>query len=155
MGLQRCGGITVAAGALPWLDTGSFVRTGPDSKDRSYLLLTCRRGARTHGAMPRDGQSQLRACGSGLEGRTTWVTLWWVSATDLPDQDEVVDEAFCRQLEESSCLQALVLVRDFSHSDICWKDNTAKQKQSRRFLECIDEKDPRELVDFQGSPLQA
>lgn len=80
-----------------------------------------------------------------------WVTLWWVPATDLPYQGEVVDEAFFRQLEESSRLQALVLVRDFSRFDIWWKDNTAKQKQSRRFLECIDEKDPRELVDFQRS----
>ena len=84
-----------------------------------------------------------------------WVTLWWVSATDLSDQEEVVDEAFFSQLEESSCLQAVVLMRDFSRSDICWKDNTAKQKQSRRFLECIDGKDPGELADFQGSFLQA
>lgn len=66
-----------------------------------------------------------------------WVTLWWMSATDLSDQEEVVDEAFFSQLEES-CLQALVLMRESSHSDICWKDNTARQKQSRIFLECID-----------------
>ncbi|GAB0187556.1 hypothetical protein GRJ2_001220900 [Grus japonensis] len=28
---------------------------------------------------------------------------------------------------------------DFNHSDICWRDNTARHKQSRRFLECIDD----------------
>lgn len=55
-------------GALPWLDIGFFVGTGLDSKEGSYLSFICGRAARTHGAMPRDGQSQLRACGSGLEG---------------------------------------------------------------------------------------
>ncbi|GAB0187094.1 hypothetical protein GRJ2_001174700 [Grus japonensis] len=30
-------------------------------------------------------------------------------------------------------------MEDFSHPDICWRDNTAGRKQSRRFLECIDD----------------
>ena len=29
---------------------------------------------------------------------------------------------------------------DFSHPDICWRDNTARHKHSRRFLECTDDK---------------
>ena len=29
---------------------------------------------------------------------------------------------------------------DFNHPDICWKDGTAGRQQSRRFLECIDDK---------------
>ena len=33
----------------------------------------------------------------------------------------------------------LCLVRDFSHSDICWKDHTASCKRSRRLLECTDD----------------
>ncbi|GAB0203429.1 hypothetical protein GRJ2_002808500 [Grus japonensis] len=28
---------------------------------------------------------------------------------------------------------------DLNHPDICWRDNTAGHKQSRRFLECIDD----------------
>jgi len=28
---------------------------------------------------------------------------------------------------------------DFIHPDICWQDNTAGHKHSRRFLQCIDE----------------
>ncbi|GAB0183916.1 mitochondrial enolase superfamily member 1 [Grus japonensis] len=28
---------------------------------------------------------------------------------------------------------------DFNHPDICWKDNAAEHKQSRKFLECVDE----------------
>ncbi|PKU48920.1 rna-directed dna polymerase from mobile element jockey-like [Limosa lapponica baueri] len=35
--------------------------------------------------------------------------------------------------------QALVLMGDFSHPDICWRDTTTGHKQSRRFLECIDD----------------
>ena len=27
---------------------------------------------------------------------------------------------------------------DFKHPDICWRNYTAGHKQSRRFLECID-----------------
>ncbi|PKU33654.1 zinc finger swim domain-containing protein 6- hypothetical protein [Limosa lapponica baueri] len=52
---------------------------------------------------------------------------------------EEVDEAFFRQLEEASLLQALVLVVDWNHPNICWRDNTAGHKQSKRFLECIDD----------------
>ncbi|PKU28388.1 dtw domain-containing protein 2 [Limosa lapponica baueri] len=29
---------------------------------------------------------------------------------------------------------------DFNHPDICWRDNTAEDKQSREFLECINGK---------------
>ncbi|GAB0204405.1 mitochondrial enolase superfamily member 1 [Grus japonensis] len=28
---------------------------------------------------------------------------------------------------------------DFNHPDICWRDNTAEHKQSRKFLECVDD----------------
>ncbi|GAB0208807.1 mitochondrial enolase superfamily member 1 [Grus japonensis] len=28
---------------------------------------------------------------------------------------------------------------DFNHPDICWRDNAAEHKQSRKFLECIDD----------------
>lgn len=58
--------------------------------------------------------------------------LWYVSATDL---QLGISVAFFRQLEEAPCLQALVLVGDFNHSYIWWKDNT--EVQSRRFLKCI------------------
>jgi len=35
--------------------------------------------------------------------------------------------------------QALVLIKDFSPLDICWRDNTAGHKQSRRFLDYVDD----------------
>jgi len=30
-------------------------------------------------------------------------------------------------------------MEDFNHPNICWRDNTAGRKQSRRFLECTDD----------------
>ncbi|GAB0207738.1 hypothetical protein GRJ2_003239500 [Grus japonensis] len=56
---------------------------------------------------------------------------------ELPDQE--VDEAFYRQLEVASQSQALVLMGDFNHPDICWKSKRAKHAQSRRFLQSIDD----------------
>ncbi|GAB0207763.1 hypothetical protein GRJ2_003242000 [Grus japonensis] len=56
-----------------------------------------------------------------------------------PDQEEEVNEAFYRQLEVASRSQALVLMGDFNHPDICWKSKMAKHAQSRRFLQSIDD----------------
>ena len=53
----------------------------------------------------------------------------------LPDQGEPIDEAFLLQLQEASRSQALVLLGDFKHPNICWKNSTAGCKQSRRLLE--------------------
>ena len=36
-----------------------------------------------------------------------------------PDEEEEVDEAFFRQLEEASYLQALVLMADLNYANIC------------------------------------
>jgi len=41
---------------------------------------------------------------------------------------------------------ALVLMEDFSLPDTCWKYNTAERKQSRRFLECVEDKFLTQLV---------
>ena len=54
-----------------------------------------------------------------------------------PDQEEAVDETFLLQLQEVLCLQALVLMGDFSHPDTCWESGTAGGRQSRRFLESV------------------
>ena len=59
-------------------------------------------------------------------------------ACRVEDQEEV-DEALLRQLEEASCSQALVLTGNFNHPDICWKGNSAGHVQSRRLPECIDD----------------
>jgi len=56
-----------------------------------------------------------------------------------PNQDEEVDDVFCKRLAEVSQSLALVLMGDFNLPDICWKYNTAERKQSRRFLECVED----------------
>ncbi|GAB0179229.1 mitochondrial enolase superfamily member 1 [Grus japonensis] len=56
-----------------------------------------------------------------------------------PDQGDRADGALYRQIGAASCSQALVLMGDFNHPDICWRDNTAEHKQSRKFLECVDD----------------
>jgi len=50
-----------------------------------------------------------------------------------PDQEKEEDEAFYKQLKAASQSQALVLLGDFSHPDISWKDHTARHIQSTRF----------------------
>lgn len=44
-----------------------------------------------------------------------------------------------RQLEAVSKSQALILVGAFSYPDTCWRNNTVKYKQPRRFLESTDD----------------
>jgi len=55
-----------------------------------------------------------------------------------PDQEEEIDEVFYRQLQAASKSQALVLMEDFNHPDIICEDHTARQAQSKRFLQSID-----------------
>ena len=57
----------------------------------------------------------------------------------LPKQEGQVDEALYRQTVAASSSKGLVLMGDFNHPDTCWGDNTAGHKQSRRFLEYIDD----------------
>ena len=52
-----------------------------------------------------------------------------------PDQEEAVDKVFLLQLQEVSCLRALVLMGDFNHPDIWWDSGMAGGRQSRRVLE--------------------
>ncbi|KAK4824986.1 hypothetical protein QYF61_022512 [Mycteria americana] len=56
-----------------------------------------------------------------------------------PNLGEPIDEAFLLHLQEALCLQALILLGDFNHPDICWKSSTASYRQSRRLLEYIED----------------
>ncbi|KAK4824398.1 hypothetical protein QYF61_014058 [Mycteria americana] len=73
-----------------------------------------------------------------------------------PSQDEEADEIFHKQLGEVSRSLALVLVGDFNLPDVCWKYNTAERKQSRRFLERVEDNFLTQLVrepTREGAPL--
>jgi len=56
-----------------------------------------------------------------------------------PNQGEPTDEAFFLQLQEASHSQSVVLLGDFNHPNICWKSSIASCRQSRRFLECVED----------------
>jgi len=77
----------------------------------------------------------LRSYGIALRDRLIWVTLLWVC--NRPPQE--ADEAFYKQLKVASQSQVLVLVGDFNYPDISWEDHTARQAQSRRFLQSTDD----------------
>ena len=63
-----------------------------------------------------------------------------------PNQDEEMDEAFYEQLAEVIQSPALVLVGDFNFPHVCWKYNIAQRKQSKRFLECVEDSFLTQLV---------
>ncbi|KAM9600796.1 uncharacterized protein ACIBXB_004039 [Morphnus guianensis] len=63
-----------------------------------------------------------------------------------PDQVEEMDEVFYKRLAGVLELCALVLVGDFNFPDVCWKYATAESKQSRRFLECVEDNFPTQPV---------
>jgi len=57
----------------------------------------------------------------------------------LPNQEDQADKALYRQIGAASCSQALVIIGDFSHPSICWRDSTASHKQSWRLRDCTDD----------------
>ncbi|KAJ7407650.1 hypothetical protein WISP_125552 [Willisornis vidua] len=54
-----------------------------------------------------------------------------------PIQEDLADETLYRQIEAASHSQALVLMGDFNHPHICWRDNMAWHKLSNRFLDVL------------------
>lgn len=55
-----------------------------------------------------------------------------------PQGPEEADETFFGQLDEASCLQAVILMWSFSHPNHIPQSNAVGHKQSRRFLECVE-----------------
>lgn len=64
--------------------------------------------------------------------------MWLRSTIGCPIKGEPVDEAFLLQLQEASLSQALILLGDFNHTDVCWESYAAGSKQCRRILESIE-----------------
>ncbi|GAB0203009.1 hypothetical protein GRJ2_002766500 [Grus japonensis] len=50
-------------------------------------------------------------------------------------------------LWEASCSQALILLEDFNHPNICWKSSTVSCRQSSRLLECIERNFLSQIID--------
>ncbi|TRZ06814.1 hypothetical protein HGM15179_020292 [Zosterops borbonicus] len=55
------------------------------------------------------------------------------------NQEEEVDNLFYQQLETLSGSPTLVLVGDFNLPDLCWELSAAEKRQSRKFLERVDD----------------
>ncbi|TRZ08586.1 hypothetical protein HGM15179_018522 [Zosterops borbonicus] len=55
------------------------------------------------------------------------------------NQEEEVDNLFYKQLENVSGAPAFLLVGYFNLPDIVWELNIAERRQSRKFLECIED----------------
>uniref|UniRef100_A0A493TF21 Reverse transcriptase domain-containing protein n=1 Tax=Anas platyrhynchos platyrhynchos TaxID=8840 RepID=A0A493TF21_ANAPP len=97
------------------------------------------------------------------KAESLWVRIGWDKKASVlvgncyrpPNQDEDTDE-FYRQLTEVVKSSVLVLVGDFNFPDISWKHNTGQRKQSRRFLESVEDSFLTQLVSEPtrgGAPL--
>ena len=64
------------------------------------------------------------------------------------DQAEPVDDAFFLQIQEASQLQALILLGNFNHPDICQKSSTVSCRQSRRQMEFIKDNFLSQLMNW-------
>ena len=93
-----------------------------------------------------DGDDRVECLWVKMRGKANKADILLGVCYRPPNQDEEVDEVFYKQLAEISKLVALVLVGDFNLLDVCWKYNTAEKKQSRRFLECVEDNFLTQLV---------
>jgi len=82
------------------------------------------------------GQESVENLRVKISGQSNMAAVVVGMSYRLPDQEEVC-QAFFRQLGEASSSQALTLMGKFNHI-LTWKNNTARRKQSRRFLKSID-----------------
>ncbi|GAB0204011.1 hypothetical protein GRJ2_002866700 [Grus japonensis] len=86
-----------------------------------------------------DGDDRVECLWVRIRGKASKADILLGVCYKPPNQDEETDEIFYKQLGEVSQSLALVLMGDFNLPDICWKYNTAERKQSRRFLECVED----------------
>ncbi|KAJ7422538.1 mitochondrial fission process protein 1 [Pitangus sulphuratus] len=66
------------------------------------------------------------------------------------NHDEEADELFYKLLADVSRSPSLALMVDFSLTDVCCELNTAEKRQSRRFLECMEDSFLSQLVLSSG-----
>ncbi|GAB0204048.1 hypothetical protein GRJ2_002870400 [Grus japonensis] len=86
-----------------------------------------------------DGDNRVECLWVRIRGKVNKADIMVGVCYRPPNQDEEADEIFYKQLGKVSQSLALVLMGDFNLPDICWKYNTAERKQSRRFLECVED----------------
>ena len=89
---------------------------------------------------------RLSPYGLRSAGRPTRQASWWGVCYRPPNQDEDTDEEFYRLLAKVVKSSALVLMGDLNFPDVSWTCNTAQRKQSRRFLESVEDSFLTQLV---------
>ncbi|GAB0207545.1 hypothetical protein GRJ2_003220200 [Grus japonensis] len=95
---------------------------------------------------PKDCDDKVECLWVRMRGKANKADILLGVCYRPPNQDEEAAEAFYKGLEEVSQSLALVLMGDFNLPDVCWKYNTAERKQSRRFLECVEDNFLTQLV---------
>lgn len=93
----------------------------------SGVALLCERTPGVYGALL---QSVAESLGVRIKGQTNKGYGVVDVSFGLSDQEEEIDETFYRQLEVASDSQALVILRDHNHPDICWRSNAARHKNN-------------------------
>ncbi|GAB0183586.1 hypothetical protein GRJ2_000823900 [Grus japonensis] len=116
LALWRHGGMALMTDVLEWKDADFLRRTGRRDEEGGVALYV---------------NDQLECMELCLAMDEELTESLWVRITGRAD--------LYRQTGAASRSQALVLMGDFNHPDICWRDNAAERKQSRRFLECLDD----------------
>lgn len=81
-----------------------------------------------HGALPWMDEEPAESLWVRISGQINTGDIVVDARCRTPNQEEEVVEAFLRQLEEASCLQADEDMGDFNHPNICWKGNTPRHK---------------------------
>lgn len=85
-----------------------------------------------------DGDNRVECLWVLVKGKVNKEDVMWESVRS-PNQDEEAEEIFYKQLGEGSQSLALVLMGDFNLQGVCYKYNTEERKQSRRFLEYVED----------------
>ena len=86
-----------------------------------------------------DGDNRVECLWVRIRGKANKADVMVGVCYRPPNQDEEADEIFYKKLGEVSRSLALVLMGDLNLPDVHWKYNTAERKQSRRFLECVED----------------
>ena len=85
------------------------------------------------------GENKVESLWVKIRGRAEKADILVGVCYRPPNQDEETDELFYEQLAEAARSPALVLMGDFNFPDVCWEYNLAQKKQSRWFLECMED----------------
>ena len=125
--------MTPITGVLQWRDAGALGRTGWGATLYAREQLDCMELCL---GMDEELMENLWV---RIKDRTGKDDITVLICYRPPNKQDKADEALYRQIRAASRSQAPVFMGNFNYPDICWRENTAGHKQSRGFLESIDD----------------